>query len=69
VEQLDHQTSKSLECSRDADGWADFDQNAFSGVDVDLELAGLVDGRVQECKQALDVEVSSPKQSALVWDM
>jgi hypothetical protein len=53
MEELDHETSESLECSWDADGWADFDENALGRVDVDLKLASLVDRRVEEGKETL----------------
>jgi hypothetical protein len=53
MEELNHETSKTLECTRDADGGVDFDKDAFRGVDIDLEFAGLVDGRVEEGKEAL----------------
>lgn len=43
VQQLHHQSSKPLECSRNAHRRADFDQDAFCGVDVDLQAASLVD--------------------------
>lgn len=43
VEQLDHQTGEALEGTRNADGGRDFDEDALGGVDVDLELAGLVE--------------------------
>lgn len=43
VQELNHQTGKSLEGSRDADGRVDLDQDALGGVDVDLKLACLVD--------------------------
>ena len=36
VEELNHEASKSLECSRNANGGADFDQHALGGVDIDL---------------------------------
>lgn len=57
MEQLDHQTSEALECSRNADRRADFDEDPFGGVDVNLQSAGLVDGRVEESKQTLETEV------------
>ena len=47
MKELHHETGKSLEGSRDADGGRDLDQHAFGGVDVDLELSSLVDGRVE----------------------
>jgi hypothetical protein len=46
MEKLDHETSKSLEGTWDADSWADFDENSLGSMDVDLELPGLVDRRV-----------------------
>lgn len=48
VQQLHHQASKSLECSGDADGGAHADEDVLRGLDIDLELSGLVDGRVEE---------------------
>lgn len=63
VQQLDHKTGEPFECSRNPHGRTDFDQDTFGGVDVDLQPAGLVDGRVKEGQQTLDVEVSSPLQS------
>jgi chitinase len=53
MQKLDHQTSEAFESTGDADSWVDFDEYAFGGVDVDLELAGLVDGRVEESEKAL----------------
>jgi hypothetical protein len=50
---LDHETGESLECSWDADGWADLNKNTLGSVDVDLELAGLVDRRIEEGKETL----------------
>ena len=61
MEQLDHQSSKSLERSGYPDCWADFDQNALGGMNVNLKLAGLVNGGVEQSKQTLDVEVSLPR--------
>jgi hypothetical protein len=52
---LDHETGESLECSWDADGWADLNKNTLGSVDVDLELAGLVDRRIEEGKETLRV--------------
>lgn len=48
VEELDHQAREALEGTRYADCRADFDENAFCSVNVDLELSGLVDWRVKE---------------------
>jgi hypothetical protein len=53
VEELDHQSGEALEGSRDADGRRDLDEDTLGGVDVDLELAGLVDRRVEEGEEAL----------------
>jgi hypothetical protein len=58
VEQLYHETSKSLECSGNADSWADPDEDVFGGVDVDLKPAGFVDRRVEEGEEALGCHVS-----------
>ena len=70
VQQLNHKTGESLECPGNADSWADLDQDAFGGVDIDLQLAGFVDGRVEQSKQTLHVEVSSPlPRSASMWDV
>jgi hypothetical protein len=49
VEELDHETSESLKGTWNADGRINFDEDTFSGMDVDLQLAGLVDWRVEEC--------------------
>jgi hypothetical protein len=51
---LDHQSGEALEGSWDAHGRADFDEDAFGGVDVDLEFAGFVDGGVEEGEEALE---------------
>ena len=53
MQELDHETCKPFEGSRDADGWVDFDQDAFGGMNVNLKLAGFVDWRVEESKEAL----------------
>lgn len=53
MKKLNHETSESLECTRDADRWVDFDEDAPGGVDIDLKFAGLVDGRVEEGKKTL----------------
>jgi hypothetical protein len=55
MEELDHETSESLEGTWDANGWADFDEDAFGGVDVDLKFACLVDWRVEEGKETLRI--------------
>ena len=53
VEQLNHEAGEALECARDANSRRDFDEHAFGGVDIDLELASLVDGRVKEREKTL----------------
>jgi hypothetical protein len=55
MKQLDHETSKSLECTWDSDGRAYFDQDTFGGVDVDLKLSSLVDRGVEEGKETLQI--------------
>lgn len=47
MEQLHHQTSESLEGSGDADSGADFNEDTFRGVDVDLQLSSLVYWRIK----------------------
>lgn len=54
MEQLDHQTSKALESTRDAHRGRDLDQDALGGGDVDLQSSCLVDGRIKQGKQALE---------------
>ena len=58
MEQLHHQAREALESSRYAYGWADFDKNPFGSVNVDLEFAGFVNGRIEEGEEALRTEVS-----------
>lgn len=53
VQQLHHQAGEALECTRDADGRRDLDQNIFRRQDVDLELASFVDRRIEEGEEAL----------------
>ena len=36
MEKLDHETSESLESTRNANGWRDLNQDALGGVDIDL---------------------------------
>jgi hypothetical protein len=47
VQELDHESSESLECTRNAHCRADPDEHILGGVDVDLELSRLVDWRVE----------------------
>lgn len=53
VQQLDHETSEALEGTWYADRGRNLNEDALGCVDVDLKLASLVDGRVEECEQAL----------------
>lgn len=53
MEQLHHEARETLEGTRDTHGRTDFDEHALGGVDVDLQLASLVDGRVEQGEQAL----------------
>jgi len=58
VQQLHHQTSEALECTWDTHGGADTNEDVARSLDVDLELARLVDGRIEEGEQALWRHVS-----------
>jgi len=51
---LDHETGETLKGTWDTDCWADFDEDAFGGMYVDLKFAGLVDRRVEEGKETLE---------------
>lgn len=53
VQQLDHQTGEALEGTGNADGGRDLNQDALGRVDVDLQFASLVDGRVKQGKETL----------------
>lgn len=59
MKELHHQTSEALEGTWDADGGADRDEDSFSGVDVDLQFACLVDWRIEEGKKTLMCNVGS----------
>lgn len=54
-----HQAAESLEGAWDAHMGVDLDEHAFGGVDVDLEQAGLVQGRVEEGEQTLGRSMSA----------
>lgn len=58
MQQLNHQTGKALECTRDANRRRDLDQDTLGGMNVDLKLAGLVDGGVEQGQEALVSMVS-----------
>ena len=53
MEQLNHKTGETLECSRYADRRADFNENTLGCMDVYLQLAGLVDWRIKESEETL----------------
>lgn len=53
VKELDHQTSETLEGTGNANGRADFYQDTLGCVNVDLELAGLVERRVKQSEETL----------------
>lgn len=53
MQQLHHQTSESLKGTWDSDSRRDLDQDAFGCVDIDLQSASFVDGRIQKGKKAL----------------
>jgi hypothetical protein len=44
VKKLDHETRETFKCTRNSNGWADFDQYTFRSGDVDLQSSGLVNG-------------------------
>lgn len=47
MQELDHESGKTLECSRNANRGIDFDQNAFCGMDVNLKFTGFINGGVE----------------------
>ena len=53
VKELYHETGEAFESPGDADGGRDFDEDAFSGRDIDLKFAGFVDGGVEKGQQTL----------------
>lgn len=58
VQQLDHQTSKAFESSRNANRGRHLNQDTFGGVDVNLKFASLVDRRVEQGEKTLVSMVS-----------
>jgi hypothetical protein len=50
---LHHEAGEAFECTGYANGRIYLDENAFSGVDIDLKFAGLIDGRVEEGEKTL----------------
>jgi len=63
MKELDHEACESFECSWNANCRADFDEDPFGCVDVDLQLASLVDWRVEKGEEALDLGVRSVRIS------
>jgi len=57
MEELNHQAGETLERPRNPNGWRNFDEDTFSGMDVDLEFAGLVDWGIEKGKKALYVVI------------
>lgn len=53
MKELNHQAGKPLECTWNAHGGVDFDQDAFGGMDVDLQFSSFVDGGIEEGQKAL----------------
>lgn len=53
VQELHHQSGEPLECARDAHRGADFNQDALGGMDIDLQLSRLVDGRIEQREKTL----------------
>jgi hypothetical protein len=66
VKQLHHQSSEALERSRNPNRRAHFDQHVLLRVDVDLQLAGLVDGRVKQGEQTLKRPVARKRSACCV---
>lgn len=58
MQELHHEAGETLKGSRDANRRRHLDEDTLGRVDVYLELAGLVDGRVQEGQEALERAVS-----------
>src|SRR3569833_432162 len=53
VQELHHQAGEALESARDADRGRHLNELALGCLDIDLQLARLVDGRVQQREQTL----------------
>ena len=54
MEELDHETSESLERPRYPDGGIDFNENTLGCVNVYLQPSSFVDGRIKKSQEALD---------------
>ena len=64
MQQLHHETSEAFKGPWNAHGWANLDQDPLSRVNINLKLAGLVDGRVQQGQQTLDGSSTGDRMSA-----
>lgn len=53
MQKLDHEASKTLECTRNSNTWIHFDQDTFGRVNVNLEFACLVDRGVEQSEKTL----------------
>lgn len=58
MQKLNHQTGETLEGSRDTDRGRNLNQDTLGSMDIYLEFASLVDGRVEQGKETLVSEVS-----------
>lgn len=54
-QQRTHQATKPLERPRDPDRRVHFDQDALGGVDIDLKASCLVERRVEQSQEALQM--------------
>ena len=53
MEKLNHKAGKPFEGPRYADCGADFNEDSFGGVNVNLKLASFVHRRIEEGEQTL----------------
>lgn len=53
MQELHHQTSKTFKGTRNSNRWADLDENALGGMDVDLKSSRFVDGGIEEGEKTL----------------
>ena len=53
MEELNHKAGEAFESPRYADCGANFDEDSFGGVNVNLKLASFVHRRIKESEQAL----------------
>lgn len=68
VQQLHHQSSKSLEGAGYSHRWADLDEDALGGMNVYLEFSSLVEWRVEQGKKTLEATLATAyKHSHLLF--